>query len=45
MSRKTSNLLFKNCTVWTGNVGSAGPREVLVKGRRIAVVDRRIENG
>ena len=27
-------LLFTNCTVWTGEIGSAARREVLVEGMR-----------
>jgi imidazolonepropionase-like amidohydrolase len=30
-----SRFLFKNCIVWTGELGSAAPREVLVENRRI----------
>ena len=35
-------LLFTNCTVWTGEIGSAARREVLVEGTTIAAVAPRI---
>jgi hypothetical protein len=36
-------LLFTNCTVWTGEIGSAARREVLVEGTTIAAVAPRID--
>jgi imidazolonepropionase-like amidohydrolase len=43
MSEKpATRLLFKNCIVWTGDIGSAAPREVLVKDRRILECERQI---
>jgi imidazolonepropionase-like amidohydrolase len=44
MQKKQSPLHFKNCIVWTGEIGSAAPREVLVEGRRIAVCERQIDS-
>lgn len=38
MKENARRLLFTNCTVWTGDVGSAAAREVLVEGSRIASV-------
>src|SRR5258708_3271746 len=38
MKEDVRRLLFTNCTVWTGDVGSAAAREVLVEGSRIASV-------
>ena len=34
-TKRPRRLHFKNCTVWTGEIGSAALREVLVEGRRI----------
>jgi len=38
LKENARRLLFTNCTVWTGDVGSAAAREVLVEGSRIASV-------
>jgi len=38
MKEDVRRLLFTNCTVWTGDVGSAAAREVLVEGSRITSV-------
>jgi imidazolonepropionase-like amidohydrolase len=44
MPQKNRNRLhFKNCIVWTGEIGSAAPREVLVEDRRIAACSGRID--
>ena len=37
-------LHFKNCTVWTGEIGSAAPREVLVDGRRIVACGYKVNS-
>ena len=42
MQKTPSRFLFKNCIVWTGEVGSAQPREVLVENRRITACASRI---
>ena len=43
MERKRTRLHFKNCIVWTGEIGSAAPREVLVADRHIAACERQID--
>src|SRR5262249_14423420 len=42
--RTPSRYLFKDCIVWTGEIGSAQPREVLVENRRIAACANRISS-
>jgi imidazolonepropionase-like amidohydrolase len=39
-----TRLHFKNCIVWTGEIGSAAPREVLVENRRIVACDRQVNS-
>jgi imidazolonepropionase-like amidohydrolase len=43
MQRKQTRLHFRNCTVWTGDIGSAALREVVVEGRRIIACGRQID--
>ena len=43
MQNKKTPLHFKNCTVWSGEVGSAAPREVLVEDGRIVVCELQID--
>lgn len=43
MQKKQSRLHFKNCTVWTGEIGSAARRDVVVEGRRIVACERQLE--
>lgn len=45
MTHAHQKLLFTNCTVWTGEIGSAARREVLVEGRRITQVAESIDRG
>jgi imidazolonepropionase-like amidohydrolase len=44
MQKKQSHLHFKNCIVWTGEIGSAASREVLIEGRHIAACERQIDS-
>ena len=43
IEKKRTRLHFKNCIVWTGEIGSAAPREVLVADRHIAACKRQID--
>ncbi len=43
MQRKQNRFHFKNCIVWTGEVGSAAAREVVVENRRIVACEGRID--
>jgi imidazolonepropionase-like amidohydrolase len=43
MQKKQARLHFKNCIVWTGEVGSAAPREVVVENRRIVACERQVD--
>lgn len=42
-AERQRKLLFTNCVVWTGEIGSAAPRQVLVEGNRIAAVATEID--
>jgi imidazolonepropionase-like amidohydrolase len=42
IQKKKTPLHFKNCTVWTGEVGSAAPREIVVENRRIVACGHQI---
>jgi imidazolonepropionase-like amidohydrolase len=40
--KQPKRTLFRNCTVWTGEIGSAAPGEVLVENRRIVACERTV---
>src|SRR5688572_20064870 len=44
MQKKLTRFHFTNCIVWTGEIGSAAPREVVVENRRIVACGRQVDS-